>query len=314
MGYGCDPMNTPLAPLWLSDTAWLEMDPVARGFHTQLMLVAARRKPAGTLPDDDAQWRKLLGLPARVAVRPGRAAAAFEGINLMGALQQREETGEGVPELAPDALTLWLWETRWKPMVLRGWELIDEALIAQHPHLQGVMGGWFSSLALAMSQPGASGVGAGAAAKPAKPKAKPRKTPGLGGAWKDQLDNEGEAAGTALACLGVELTSLSNPVLVLSKWRADTDEHTRKTMWEIGIGCLAGANGSESEKRQARSIIGKHIKTYGEEPVARAIGALAMRPIAPADAVAFLLGLLKQDTEGSVSQQSARQKRASVCL
>lgn len=307
-------MNTSIAPLWLSDPAWLAMDATSRGFHAQLILVAARRKPAGALPDDDTQIRKWLGLPTKspaqgknrksLAKLPEGALATF----LSGALN-----APGMVEMGddPDRLSLFLWEHYWKPAVMSAWQKIDADLIDEHPNLEKQAGGWYNAIAHAISNGGASTE----SAKPAPArKAKRSKSKEITLSWGSQLDITSEPANQGLVHGGFSLAALMDSKEVLSRWFPEAEEASRKSMWEIGVDCLAGANASPNEKQKARGLLGKHIKQYGEGPVAKAVATLAMRSMAPVDAASFLAGILRNEVEGSSAERAAREKRATVCL
>lgn len=322
--YLARPMTLPIAPLWLSDPAWLAMDATARGFHAQLLLLAARRKPAGTLPDDDLIWRKWLGLPIKTArIKEAQLPKAWmrvcgdQGMPgvLLGAMAQIME-GSGTPEaFEPDILTDWLWQTRWKPMILASWERVDEQRVADDASLKPALGGWTHPLAIAMARGVVNSVEASTITPQAKPGRKPKKTSVPPPAdWETQLDVNGEAANGGLRHLDLSVDDLRDPKTVLAKWRPDIDSESRKSMWEMGVDCLVGVKASSAEKGKARGILGKYIKQYGEEAVAKAVGQMAVRSVPPADAISFLQGVLRQAEEGSPAQQAARQKRASLNL
>jgi hypothetical protein len=311
-------MNTSLAPLWLSDPAWLAMDATSRGLHAQLLLVAARRKPAGSLPDDDIQIRKWLGLPTKkTANTPAQTKKAWDKLLphevstlLAGVLSNPKAAQQGED---PDLLSSWLWEHQWKPIVMAAWQPIDQDLIEQLPHLSKQEGGWYHPLAHGMADSAGVLVGHTATA-PAKPKSARKKTNASSLHWGEQLDITGQAANQGLEQGGFQLDALMDQTQVLSRWRPEMGEASRKSMWDVGIDCLAGVGASDLEKTKARGILGKHIKQYGEEAVAKAVGSMAMRSIPPADAVAFLQGMLRQETEGSTAERAAREKRANLCL
>lgn len=314
-------MNTHLAPLWLSDPAWQAMDATARGFHSQLLLLAARRRPAGTLPDDDKLMRRWLGIPQKAATIkedkiPQSWGKAFSGQGLpavvIGTIAQINEVGEDPALIDPDALTIWLWENRWKPMVLAGWERIDAEAIERDPRMEKMAGGWFNSTAFHLSRevPGEATI----STVPAAPARKSKKKTIIVAPWVDQLGANGDAANEGLVSLQVKNDGWRDTKAVLSRWRADVDEAAKKTMWDIGVMCLVGPEASSTEKSKARGVLGKYIKQYGEEAVGKAVSSLAMRSLPPADAVAFLQGVLRQADEGTPAQRAARQKRAGLCL
>lgn len=315
IGYLYQSMNTLMIPLWLSDPAWMAMDPASRGLHTQLMLVAARRRPLGTLPDDDLKLRKWLGIPVNPTPKTRKPKPSTDG-ELGSILHGLLESGGGPEkETDPAALTIWLWENLWKPSILSSWQKVDTSLVEQYPHTAKELGGWFHPIAYAMadgaSAPMAPSVEV-ATKKIKKTNKKPAKSTPI--IWGEQLDLTGHAANQGLEVGEFGLENLMDTKKVLARWRPEMADESRKSMWEVGVDCLVGTAASYNEKAKARSILGKHIKQYGEEAVAKAVGVMAMRSVPPADSISFLQGLLKQETEGSTAERSAREKRASLCL
>lgn len=313
MGYLLPPMNASLPTLWLSDPAWMAMDPTCRGLHAQLVLVAAKRKPAGCLPDDDLRLRKWLSLPLPSSSRKVRKRASAGPLTLAGLVDAQLEGREPGQDLDRDHILDWLWNEHWKPAIFEAWQKIDDALVESRPELASQKGGWFSPLAKAI----ASGV----ADQPAAPAKTARRTRGATPKaaaqlpWPKGVGAFGEAANEGLEVSGFSSSPLLDSGQVLPRWREEVDQAARKTMWDVGVDCLAGVKASPAEKSKARGILGKYIKQYGEAAVAKGISTLAMRSIPPADAIAFLQGVLRQETEGgSEAEQKARSKRATVCL
>ena len=322
-------MNTPLAASWLADPAWLGMEPTARGFHAQLLLLAAQQKKhPGCLPDKDLQWRKWLGLPLKTPesdtpALPKQWAKAFSTTPFPDALvhlTQAQVEGEEPDIFAMEQVLSWLWEHRWKPSILASWQKIDATLIEQHPEWAELEGYWFHPLALRMSAPDkvfeviaeVKPKGAKSAKKTARSSSK-RVVVAIEH-WNDQIDISGEAANEGLIQLDGDYEGWRDPDIVMSKWFTAIDQETRKSLWEVGVTCLVGPNPLPKDERNARSVLGKHIKKYGEEKVAKAISSLSVRSIPPADAVAFLQGVLRAEEEGSVAEQTARSRRATVAL
>lgn len=288
------------------------MDHASRGLHTQLILMAARRKPLGTLPDDDVKLRKWLGIPASPTAKAKKTKPSTDG-EIGSILHGLLENG-GSPEkdTDPQSLTIWLWETLWKPSILSSWEKVDEALVERYPHTAKEMGGWFHPIAYAMAE----GVAAPAQTinQSSTKKTTKKSVKSAPIIWDKQLDSTGHVANQGLEVSEFGLENLMDAKKVLARWRPEMADESRKNMWEVGVDCLVGAAANYNEKAKARSILGKHIKQYGEEAVAKAVGAMAMRSVPPADAISFLQGLLKQETEGSSAERAAREKRASLCL
>lgn len=325
-------MTNLLAASWLADPAWLGMDPTARGFQAQLLLLAAQQKKhPGCLPDKDLQWRKWLGLPLKTPdsetpALPKQWAKAFSGTIFPDALvhlTQAQVEGEEPDIFSMEQVLSWLWENRWKPSILISWQKIDLQMIADHPEWEGLEGYWFHPLALKMAMPDpvilthsdlSLKTKKGKASSKTEKTTPRKKTVIPMGQWHAQIDLNAEAANEGLMQLDADYDVWRDPDLVMSKWFADIDQETRKSLWDVGVSCLVGPHPTPKEERNARQIIGKHIKQYGEEKVAKAISSMSLRPIPPADAVAFLKGLLRVEDEGSEAEQKARSRRATVAL
>jgi hypothetical protein len=312
----------------VADPAWLGMDATARGFHVQLLVVAAQRKPAGTLGSNEATLRRYIGLPSNPPKKPhstravGGEDAQAKAISkllvgadaniatLLGAwwAAAGEETA---PEDGARSLEAWqehLWQTRWRPMVMAGWQRIDESLIDEHPRLAKSLGGYYSAIAESWSRLQEPGEAAGKTANAPK-KARVKRL--------DGVKITPVAIGpddTEMAWMGQDVNRWHNPDDVLGRWRMPLDEDTKKSLWDVGVGALAGTGASPTDRARAKALLGKLIKSHGEERVAEAVANLSTRPIQPADPGAFLAGLLRNKEEGTPAEQKARNGRARVAL
>lgn len=321
---------------WLSDPAWLAMDATARGLHTQLLLVAARRRPTGVLPDDDAAWRKWLGLPSVAkaaksgplpdvlpvpAKRKAKSGAAPTG--LPDALVSAwEAAAEGQPEAldalgkGADAWVEHLWLTHWKPQVLAAWRLIDAELVAEEPRLAGHEGGWWHPDAARLAGVGDARATADAApARGAKKGKKPVRTgvpplPGVGGTGA--VPGATEPLGDPAEPLGGSTDALREYERVLAAWRTPVPLEQRASLWDLGVQALIG--GGAMKEREARSFLGHLINKYGEKAVAEGVAELTRRAVAPAESSSFLKKMLERAKEGSAAEQKARGQRAGVAL
>lgn len=325
----------PSVSLWLSDPAWLAMDATARGFHAQLVLVAARQRPAGVLPDDDGRWRKWLGLPASAGpVEPLSAAgmgrktgkaprSALPDALLTGlaSLQPGDQAGLVALQGGINAWVDHLWVHHWKPQVLSAWHRIDAGLIGQQPGLAGQEGAWWSPVSEGLSLPPA-------AAAPAGTKAKNTRTDPSGAATAKRPPRVRNAAPVEAAHILLEpqpgepanegLLALTNDTApwrasdaVLRIWRMAAEPEQRQSIWDLGVACLAQGPQDHSE---ARSFLGRLIKVHGEEAVGQAVADLTRRAVRPADAKALLKGMLTRAEGGSAAEHRARQARSTVAL
>lgn len=313
--------SLPLATQWAGDAAWLAMDTSARGFHAQLMLFAAQREPAGTLPDDDALWRRLAGVPeAGVEEEKGTHDKGMAAL-----MKTSLATGQkmGVPEalvlaLHPQARAWrdgqgnWLdhlWQTRWKPMLLNAWPTVTAATIIRHPTLAGQEGLRYCELAMRLG-PAVADVSNDTmtthAGEPATAAVKATATPKRKRSKKEQ-----DPVILELLAITPHTDPLQDPAYVLGCFRALPLTIQRSGIWDLGLRVLANSPEKEGTKR---SYLAKLIKDYGETAVAAALGEVLVKPIAPAEVKSFLQGVLRVKRDGSKAVQAAQQQRARVLL
>lgn len=235
--------------------------------------------------------------------------------------------------LARGAYERWidhLWTTRWKPMVLTAWQRVDADLIQAYPTLAGKEGGFWSPLAAALMgtsapapdvahtpvapppfvEPTAKTSGKAVRAGKARaskvlddPLPSPMQTPGVLG--------HGDVGPLGAWWLSADTSSWRDLSKVVRHWRAPLSSERRRSLWDVGVSCLAV---DLADQKQARTFLGKLIRQYGEETVAKAVAELSMRALPPADGYSFLQGILRRETEGSEAEQKARHQRARVAL
>jgi hypothetical protein len=296
-----------LPAVFLSDPGWMAMDIVVRALHLQLLCVAANRRPAGTLPDDDAMWRKWCSIPvttSRAIKRRAPISPELAMAMLCDPVALSRVRTEG-----PHLLTQQLWEEVWKPQITKEWTLIDDALIAERPTLSRARGGRWSAVAEAMA-----GAGFGAEVKTAAATAKKK-----GKAKNVLLNKEKTEAHDGIYDSGniesIEKTLdldlvWTDPRRVKAAWRATLPKPSQESLWDLGIKALEPVAGQKAARQQLIGLINK----YGEVQVSQAIGILLGRGTRPADPIAFVVRTLKNQTEGPVSVQRARAQRARVAL
>lgn len=296
-------MMVTLPALWLSDPAWLAMDATARGWHTQLVLLAAQQ--GGELTADEGQWRRWLGIPeaGNQPVLPAIPAAALQWLNEAAPGRLTQLGGQS-------ALLEYYWIRRWLPMLRAAWSpsreghltcacarlLAGQAPVPAEP-----------SSPIAPTHPGASPT------KTDKTTAKPRRAAkSAGGPVPAAAQLIGRKGLRPMAWprgqgLGPKLIDRDR---LLSLWRSPADRGTRLNLWSVGLAVLASA-GTEANNR---SFLSSLIQQFGERRVASAVGELAGRGVPPADPRSFLRSLLRRDTQGTEAAQKARDLRASIPL
>jgi len=325
--------SPPLASQWAGDAAWQAMDASARAFHTQLMLIAAQGEPAGTLVDDDARWRRWVGVPEAADEEP--ASSMDQAVSRLMTHSLKTGQGLNVPEalvlaLHPQAKSWregqgnWmdhLWRQRWKPMLLAAWPVITRATVAKHPHLAGCEGLRFCEMAMRLAQP-ISAAGVPPAAVAARPGSVTAAAGGVGQQAPAKLEpgkrappkRGGRVPADPLLLDLLASTPQTDGLMdadhVLRCFQAVALPHQRQSLWDLGIQVL----GQEAKPATVRAYLGKLIKEYGEKEVGAALGEVAARAMAPAEVKSFLKGVLDRNKFGSKGEQVAKEQRMRVLL
>ena len=292
-------MISALAPLWLSDPAWCAMDATARGFHTQLVLLAARQD--GELPDDEALWRQWLGIaPAQATSTGFTAAMVLAGLDLPD-LSRTELLG------AQQHLMERLWEERWGPMVRQAWRPCGRGRLTCDA-AQALA----STAAVPAPGPTALATPAPAPASPAPKKRTKRKASVNTSLLPlEQLLHRQGLVGQGLRSARPLSDQLLDREKALALWHLPATRSQRLNVWSVGLEVLTTGPG---ENASNRSYLASLIRQYGERKVASAVGEISGRSTRPADPRSFLRSILRRETEGSVGAQQARERRASVPL
>ena len=98
--------------------------------------------------------------------------------------------------------------------------------------------------------------------------------------------------------------SLANLLKDSASFRQPATQDERTSIWTIGVKLLKHEGFSEDK---VRSYLGKLIQEHGEKIVAEAVASLSLKPIHPADAKSYLIGILRTET-------SKRKGRGRVAL
>lgn len=290
--------------LWLSDPHWLGMDPTARGFHAQLVLLALRQ--GGRLPDDDALWRQWLGLP-EPGESPSTSApeAVLTSLAILDASQGRAPAGEYRQALD------YYWVHRWAPMLKKAWTpagpgecscALVQQLLQQTPGCQ----------VATPPPPAMEPIIEKPAAKPKRTKKKPKANSALtvaGVNW-DSLVSSSLLHGDGLRGLRPLSEKLVDLDQIKARWHVPVSRSSRLHLWTIGLAVL----GPIEDQGKNRAFLANQISRYGESKVLAAVGQISGRAIPPADPRSFLLGILRKETEGTAAAQRARETRAGIPL
>lgn len=284
------------------------METTARGLHFQLLCIAAQKRPAGTLPDNDAQWRKWCGIPAETS-RISKRRAPLAADLLLGTLADPAALAS-LQAGDPHLLVQQLWEKFWKPQISLGWHRVDDLLIEERPYLARAKGGWWSPVAEAIGGHRAAAAPAHATAKKPAATKKARSAmatePATTALHTPSATEDGDSIEHAL---DID-TPWADVRRVKAAWRATLPRPVQESLWDLGVKALEPGVGSKAARQQLVGLINK----YGEPQVSQAIGILLGRATRPADPIAFVVRTLKNQTEGSPNVQRARAQRTSVAL
>ena len=287
-------MISSLAPFWLSDPAWCAMDPMAKGYHTQLVLLAARSE--GELPTDEAQWRRWLGIPEADA--RGEHPEMQQWVAL-DAQSRGHQLGRRAGMLEQ------LWQERWHPMIRQAWTPSRPGFVtcAAAKALAGVE-------ISAQAPDKATPVKKAAKSKPTSRKKAAVKPSFEELALETFLEPLGPIGQGVLAPRPMD-DRLAAKEDVLALWHVPVNRAQRLNVWTVGLAVLSR---TPSEESNNRSFLASLIRQYGERKVAAAVGEISGRAVLPADPRGFIRGILRRETEGNPAAQRARETRASIPL
>lgn len=323
---------------WSSANEWKTMDSTAKGFFSQLVLIASQNKPIGSISSDEKIWRKWLGLPAitfddndydsfipsssveeelKKYFDKNKNANISSGMLIaLESIWDKEEiifSSIKKVRMEYDSWINYLWDTRWKPMLLAAMCKIDVNLIDQFPELNEKIGDYFIPIAYGLSNVNkiVEKSLSETVKKTTKRRSKKDSLPNIFETEVFQNINENDLSHEGLLWLNHNNEPLQDIGKILKLWLKPISTEKRKTMWDLGISLLSeGA----SDKAKAHGLINKLIKQYGEEKVSRAILDLSRKPIPAYEAYGYLIAIIKTYNEGSEAEQKARAKRSQVSL
>lgn len=270
---------------------WLSLSWEVRGMALHLMAMGDEDQ-RGTLAPEDDFWRNCLNIPSRHIVQQGLQ----QSISARGTKMVHE--------------TDLVWKEVWKPQLLRWFVYIDDHFLQTRPQYQNQKGRYWHPL-----------LDWGQDVAPKPKKSKKTKDLSLSSETKD-LPSETKTQVKTQAKSRAKAGAFKDPVwdyptirfsepVIKRCWEVPLAQEARVALWEDAVGLLTGSGDNE---QGARQFLGKMIKEYGEQKVAKAVAGLMVRPVKPADCKAFLRKQLKSDTEGSVAVQKAREQRVKVPL
>lgn len=170
------------------------------------------------------------------------------------------------------------WTDRIKPQLIQGWRVEDSRW-----HQDGLIREWERQASTSQKRRAAAN------ARWKKDSDEPTiEAPAADEIPCALITAEGEPASTAES--GFSLSSLLKDS---ASFRMEASQEERMSIWSVGVKLLRH-DGFPEDK--ARSYLGKLIQEHGEKVVAEAVAALSLKPISPADAKTYLIGILRTDT------------------
>mgnify|MGYP006894099250 CR=1 FL=1 len=280
------------------------MDATARGFHAQLVLLAAQS--GGQLVDDEEQWRRWLGIPEAGASPslPSIPSVVVQWVN-QGAPNRLAQLG------GMAGLTEHYWTTRWLPMIKAAWVGAGPGMVSCKA--ARLMAGMGDEVAQERApETNATSVGtAPRARKAARKSPKGPKPTDILESPLEQLLGWGGPVGEGWTWTQPAGERLFDTDQVAARWHVPASRATRLNLWSVGLAALSTGPGEENKNR---SFLASLIKKYGERKVSAALGEISTRAVPPADPRAFLRAILRRETEGTAAAQQAREQRASIPL
>lgn len=338
-----DNINVSFTPLkdWNSNPEWKSMDPTLKGFFSQLLLVASFNKPAGYLPDDDKLWRKWLNLPVKTfddndydkfdvnqsdvaktikkyfdentTKNIGISSSMLEALESIWDEDDTSQSKKRNARISYDSWINYLWIYQWKPALEKCFVKIDVKLRIQFEEFEGYEG-FFFPLAYSMSN-----IGKGIKVEKTEQIKKPQKTRKKGAKTSLALPNileieaftRDDIGYDGILWLNNDNTSLSDFSKVIKAWRTPLSSDKRKNIWDIGVSCLED---SPSNYPKARRFLGKMIKDFSEEKVARTVAEMARSPTMALQPYAIFRTIINGYDKGTIGEQKARASRVTVAL
>ena len=311
---------------------WQTMDPIVRGYYTQIILMAAQQKPIGYVPNSDKILRKWLSIPL-----PTKRNSKNSNTNIIKELLVLHPTitptmicalqylHENDIELSDDiqvGIHDWneyLWNEHWKPQLFAALQIIDDPFIAQHPSFKNKTGFAVpilvqSLMNISLNPSSALGLNSSSLLNNFSDKTTKKRAPKtpisalLEGTPVFRL---GDISLIGCAFLNYDAPMTRDIVAVQRFWTQAIPNEKRSDIWKFGVSILAS---DFSEEKQARSFLARMMTQHGEANVARAVAEISTRTVPPVERYSYFTNLLKTYVFGSKAEQKAREQRASVAL
>lgn len=300
-------MKNIISSQWQSNPAWQSMDMTAKGFHTQLVLIACENK--GKIPYDDHLWRQWLHIPqaeqGQTPISQGFPAVLIPWIK-EGAPGRLEALG------GAEMLTEYYWSNRWLPMILSAWYEIEPGLLTCE-QVQLLLKQSYLETEEKEDSPTSTKKTKNIIKKePQVKKTKNKQKIQIQSYRIEDLVSPvygvQKHAKPFLIPLNLKILSSED---VLAKWHNPIKRKERLDLWSMGEQLL---NSAGSNSQSNRSFIASMIKQFGENQVLVALNNMAKRNTIPADPRALLRGILMKQNKTSLNIQHARNQRTNTAL
>lgn len=318
--------NNPIKD-WYSNKNWESLDATAKGFFTQLVLLASQTRPYGHFSSDEKKLKRLFGLPSRVFMdndydeyKEGKNDLTKTLKKYFDEKQDRFNLSIGMIESLAFSLgdldftltemdlmrnyDLWLnllWEKKWKPSLLDDLVLvIDAELTTIFPELSDKMGDYFIPIAyhLGMSQNNKS------VSNQEKTREKPKQTKKKekvltvvksGNAYFN-VASEDEIKEDLLMLDDLNYINIFNFKNVLKSLLTPLTDKEKETIWDLGIKLISSSD-KESDLIKGRKLMARAMKEFGKEMTVSAITKMSLIKEKQLNPQAYFFKLLNIEKE-----------------
>lgn len=306
-----------------NNSDWSLLDPTEKGYYIDLLVYASHPKNLGCIPSDDEKLRNILKIPLpfyNILEEEKNPLAyyfkGFEEYNISQVMldsikniwsQNNTDEEKIKSRFSYEQWIDYFWVTKWKNNILQNWLIVDDKLIKKHSSLKDFKGFLWNETAFFISSDNLKN---NFQQKNKNTKIVKKKTVDLPDLFSSELVfSDGDIGIDGIVWLNNDIKNLLDVSQTLKAWREPATEAQKNHIWDVGVSLLSGNN--ESKKSQARSIIAKQVKKYGNAPVSKAIGELASKNNLPSEPLALFLAILKRENEGTREEIKAREKRIS---
>ena len=322
--------NNPIKD-WLSDQEWNFYDPTVKGFFSQLLLFSSQTRPYGHITSDERKLRKILGIPYNniddhdffnIEIKENDVSKTIKryfeenkktGItasmmcSLSHSMNEEEFSTDHHPKIMQnyDFWTVYLWENKWKPELLKNISVIDDDMVSDMPELSSKIGDYFIPLGYHLgsffSNNKISSKNSNEIKE--KPKKRTRKVQSIPLIDAESLycniDDDNVFLIDSLNLFDFNVQDKLSFRSVFKALKMPLSEKEKETIWDLGISIVSVSKDKKDIER-ARGIIAKAMKNYGKEATIAAITKMSLvkdKQLNPHAYLIKLLELSKKETE-----------------